>query len=1264
VTIRPFLLVLALLGGAALGRPVAAQQIDIIRGRVTAASDTTPLQGVLVTATTLSGNVSRTARTDRNGRYTISFPGGEGNYWVTFTAIGFTARRYQVLRTADQEILIADARLSPSTVTLEAVRVTERPAASRADTVADVGGTERALAADPGFLTAEQMGDLAAMAAAVPGVQLIPGADGAADAFSVLGLGGDQNNTQLNGLNFGDASLPRDAGFMASLNTSPYDVARGGFSGGQLQLRTRSGSNFIRRSMSSNLVAPPMQWTDRAGIATGQQYTNISLGGAASGPIAPDRMFFSSSFQYDRSLRDLWTLLNSDALGFQTSGVAGDSVARLLDILNRQAVPVTVSGFPGARINDRGSFLGSFDFVPQSSSRGNTYAITLTGNANRSAPAGNAGGFGGFGGFGGGGGGGGGGTGNLITPSRDGTRLNWGAGVQGRQSGLLGFGGIFTETNVGYNISRQDADPYYLLPAGSVRVNSTLADGTASVRSLGFGGSPTLNTASENRTAGFLNTLSWFSSDNRHRVKFTTELRHESYWQDLTFNQFGTYSYNSLAELEQGRPVSFTRQLAPRRREGSQLVGALSLGDAWRPINDLQIQYGLRLDGNRFLVGPATNDSIVRDFGRNNGDVPSRLYLSPRIGFSYTYGTAEQVALLPGMVRAPRAVVRGGVGIFQNTPGTQSIGGAIDNTGLPTGVQQLNCVGGAVPAPDWTGFLRDPGTIPNACADGSLGSVFAIQTPNVVLFDPAFRAQRAVRANLQWSGAVIRNRYNATVDVTWSRNQRQQGSVDLNFPAVQRFTLANEAGRPVYVAPSAIVGATGAIAWRDARLFPSYGRVTQQVSDLESDSRQLTLSVRPLNFNSRVTWSLSYVLADVREQFYGFSSTVGDPRRTEWSRGGFFTRHQLQYSVGYNFLDAVRVSWFGNIRSGIAYTPVVGNDINGDSYTNDRAFIFDPRAAGTDATVAADLTALLANATPEARRCLESQLGRLAGRNSCIGPWTTSANLSIALNPLKIGLPQRASLSFQIQNPLGGLDRLVNGEANLKGWGQTIIPDAQLLYVRGFDAARQQFVYEVNQRFGNTRPQQNAIRQPTSVTALLRIDIGPTRERQQLLQQLDRGRTRPGNKPNVQQLRFAGNTGLINPMQQILQQADSVKLTRRQADSLATLNRWYILKTDSIWLPVARALAELPDKYDHGYAYDRYRRAREASVDLLIAHAPGIKGLLTPDQVRLLPASLQSFLDKRQLQAIRSGTAGADMNSFGGMGGMGGGGFGGMGGRR
>jgi hypothetical protein len=81
--------------------PVAlgAQQLDVIRGQVTN-PEQQPIENANVTATSVSGGVNRTARTDRTGRFTITFPGGEGDYFVTFTAIGYAPRRFEVRRTA------------------------------------------------------------------------------------------------------------------------------------------------------------------------------------------------------------------------------------------------------------------------------------------------------------------------------------------------------------------------------------------------------------------------------------------------------------------------------------------------------------------------------------------------------------------------------------------------------------------------------------------------------------------------------------------------------------------------------------------------------------------------------------------------------------------------------------------------------------------------------------------------------------------------------------------------------------------------------------------------------------------------------------------------------------------------------------------------------------------------------------------------------------------------------------------------------------
>src|SRR6185436_909773 len=173
-------------------------------------------------------------------------------------------------------------------------------------------------------------------------------------------------------------------------------------------------------------------------------------------------------------------------------------------------------------------------------------------------------------------------------------------------------------------------------------------------------------------------------------------------------------------------------------------------------------------------------------------------------------------------------------------------------------------------------------------------------------------------------------------------------------------------------------------------------------------------------------------------------------------------------------------------------------------------------------------------------------------------------------------------------NPLAIADLILHGDQNTRGWGQDIQPDQNLLFVRGFDAAAREFSYSVNDRFGSTRPQQSASRSAAFVSINVNFDIGFTRERQMLTQRLDMGRGRPGTKQTAQAFKSFGTSSIPNPMAMILQQPDSLQLTRRQADSLATLSTKFARHADSVWTPVARILESVGETYSPGEAYQQY----------------------------------------------------------------------------
>jgi hypothetical protein len=1193
---------------AALGfaKPAAAQN-DIIRGKVTD-QEGLPLPSVRVTATSIPGNVTREVRTNGRGDFQIVFPGGTGDYMMGYALIGYLYKQQEIKRLADEEVLIANASLNVVQLDTVSVVASVQQRVNRNQPQQDISGTERPV--NSTNLAADVQGDLAAMVASLPGVLLVPGIDGAADGFSVLGAGADQNSQTLNNMPLGQGNLPRDAQISSNLTTSPYDVTRGGFSGGNFNITANNGSNFRTRGMSWVINVPQLEWTDKAAQATGTEYTNISNGGTVSGPLVLNKAFYNVSYQLGRNSRDNQTLLGNNPLGFQTAGVHEDSVARFKNILTAGGIPGLGGPLHPDRLSDNGSFLGRINIQPPSSTSGQSLGFTFNGGWNRQSPA--------FGGI-------------TQLPSASGDRSSYNGGLQAQHSAYLKM--VLSESNLGFNLSQNSGDPYLTLPGGRVRVTSDLASGSG-VQNLTFGGNQGLSSSSNSFGTSFQNTLSWFDNANKHRVKLGTEVQYSTSTSNPANNLLGTFTYNSLADLENGVPASFSRTLSIPERTTGQVNASLSLGDTYRKTPDFQLQYGIRADALHYTTTPTFNPAVETAFSRRNDRLPTPISFSPRIGFSYTMGESNDIMFFTGQFRAPRAVMRGGIAVLTNSGGGD-IGSAMDNTGLASGAQQLLCIGSAVPTVNWATYGANPASVPTTCAGGAPSS-FTSTVPNVTLFADDFRPSRAVRSNLSWNGAILDARYTLNAEATYSLNMNQQRQVDLNFDNAPRFTLANE-GRPVFVDTGSIVKTSGQIAARDARVTQSFARVSEIRSDMQSHTAQASLRISPIyRVPVKFRWNAAYTLTATREQVNGFNSTDGSPLGVSWAKSAQGP-HQISYGFNYLLFNAITINWNGQFRSGSYYTPLVAGDINGDGYFNDRAFVY-PAGTAADSATAAGMTSLMASASDAVRSCLEKSIGKVAARNSCKGPWSSNASLNISLDRAKFHMPQRALISFSLSNPLGAADLIVNGSNNLKGWGQTPTPDASLLYVRGFDPVSRQYKYEVNQRFGATQPQFLTLRQPVVLTTSVRIDLGATREKQNVEQWVGAGRDRPGTKFQESFYRQQGPNSVLNPLSVILRSQDTLKLTAKQADSIAVLNRRYTYRSDSLWAPIGKNLASLGQTYDINDAYSRYIKARRAQIDMLIQVVGDVNGVLTPAQRRKLPAQVVGFLDPRYLISVRNGT--------------------------
>ncbi|MBL0940000.1 MAG: hypothetical protein IBJ03_13990 [Gemmatimonadaceae bacterium] len=811
-------------------------------------------------------------------------------------------------------------------------------------------------------------------------------------------------------------------------------------------------------------------------------------------------------------------------------------------------------------------------------------------------------------------------------------------------SNYFGFG-ILARSSLGISAQQMRSRPLLTFPSGIVRVNSQLADGSSSIRDLSFGGGPFPLTQSA-LTVALSQQLTWYSRDSKHTIKITSNLSHEQNATNAASNLLGTFQFNSLADLEAGRPALYTRTLNNLTGTTGQLTGGVSLGDAWRPTREVQVQYGVRIDGNAFLYRPTANPALRNDLGIDNSIVPNRIAVSPRIGLQWTYGKSPQVAFAPGAARPPLAVIHAGVGVFQNVGPSALISGPVANTGLDASTQSIACIGTAAPSPTWDRYLEDRANVPSTCADGTISNVFSQNRPSVFAFGPTFRQPRSLRGAVDWASPVLDNRVVLGAQLVYSLNRHQVAQTDRNLDATARFTLDQEAARPVFAPASAIVPLTGNVALASTRRSSAFQRVMLLDSEQQSISRNVVLKLLPVTANKYLRWQLQYSWLDVREQFNGFSSTVGDPFNREWGPILQSGRHQILLSWrSIPLFDLLFFDIQVGARTGARFTPLVAGDVNGDGATlNDRAFIFDP-AHTADSTVARAMQALLTAGAPAARACLARQLGALAARGSCQAPWIATTNLSIGFNPQKIGLPKRLSINLAFTNPLGIADLLINGSRNAKGWGQEIAPDQQLLFVRGFDPATKRFRYEVNQRFGTTRPQQTVARTPAYASLSFGLDVGAPRERQVLTQRLDMGRSREGTRANAATVKALGSGTIPNPMYMILTQQDTLKLSRVQADSLAQLSRVFTQFADSVWTPMARLLETAPTRYDRGDAYAHYTNARERTIDFLMTLVPDVKRLLTSSQKRRLPPQISNYLDARVLRFLRSSSAG-DLSPF------------------
>jgi hypothetical protein len=951
-------------------------------------------------------------------------------------------------------------------------------------------------------------------------------------------------------------AIPRAAHTETRVTGATFDPTRGGFTGANIDVRLGAGDrNYQRRNAFLTLDPRFLQFTDATGRSLGAASGGARGSAGADGEIIRGAMTYNVALDLGRSLSNPSTLLNADPQALLSAGVAPDSVARLLAFAAPLGVPLVASGVPTNRQHDAVTWLGRLDDTRDTL---NTRALTSYAGFTRDGALG---------------------FGPLSAPSAASERRERTLGAQLTLGSYVGAGRrTLNETRIALSGVRTEVAPYQALPGASVLVRSSNPVAGTDVTSVILGGGSFLPTQESKWTLEAGNQTDWNAHGRTHRFRGLLWGRLDGLNERGFSNGLGSFAFNSIEDFTARRASSFSRTLSQPPRAGKVWNTAVALAHNVAPSRYFSILYGARLEADGFIGKPAKNIALEQALSVPTGLAPSRLHLSPRVGFTFTYnrdkdnGSGMMVNQTGSFYRNMSGTIRAGIGEFRDLLHPGILADASASTGLPGGTSVLNCVGAAVPVTDWILFAADTRTIPSQCVNGS--GVLAERAPAVTLIDPSYDVPRSWRASLDWSTSV--NSWLLQIGTLASYDLSQPGVVDANFAGVSRMTLADEANRPVFVSAASIDPASGAVSAAESRKSDQYGGVGVRVSDLRGYGGQLNLALSPdvLKFRNAFQFygSIGYTLQATRREYRGFDGAAfGDPHVREWAAGQNDARHVLVLTSGFWTAKVGTVTLFARAQSGLPFTPLVQGDVNGDGRSGDRAYVPNPETA-SDPNLAAQLRTLLANGSPTARGCLRANLGAVAPRNGCRGPWTQSLNIQWRPpTPRRWG--NRVTPNIYLENVLAGIDQLVHGNS-LRGWGSPATPDPVLLVPRGFDATNRRFNYDVNPRFGDTRPRRTLFRNPFRVAIDFSFNLSTPYDLQQLRRAVEPVKGPTGwHRRTADSLTafYLGRTSDIFKL--LIEQSDSLFLSKAQVKALEVADSPYSARVRDLYLPLGEFLA-------------------------------------------------------------------------------------------
>ena len=1037
ITMRQFLSILLLTGLVSClftNRSFAQATNASITGVVTNGGNQA-VAGATVIVRNESTGFTTTTTTNNGGEYLFQqLPLGKP-YTVTIQHIAFAevVEKGYSLNQGDQ--LQLNFSLKETSTTLQTVDVTAT--ASLRNTIRNLGASTAVTSRDLSQLpiNGRNFTSLINLSPLSNGGQL----SGQISTSTNYSIDGMTSRGPLSGgtTNRGPYSVSMEAIREFEIATNQYDVTYGRAGGGTISTVTKSGTNTFTGSVfgygRTNWLASPY---DIRGNRIDQEYSTYQFGFSLGGPIVKDKAHFFVALDQQADARpfyiaDIRTPADEARLNItqstldqfldiarNTYGVAGSQQTGAFD---RKRPTTTLFARIDWQLNDKNLLTVRNNYVRDMNNQGVSDNSSI----------------------------------NLYEV--------YGSHLSTDNSFMASLRSSFTPTvtnelKAQHLYTLDHGQPNTQLPASNIpraivqQLESTV-DGRPVNTTIQLGGQRYLPEKFQNHVFQLVDNLYW--TKNKINYTFGVDLMYTKLSSLATSEMNGRYYFSGMDNFENQTPYRYAREVAlvdDATVEQGVLNSGLYAQAQSNLGSGLDLTVGVRADYTHYFDSPTFNQDVYDALGLRTDNGVTTFQLQPR--FQLTWDIGERRT----------DILRIGGGIFGSNLNNYSMVNNMLNDG--TKVASVDISGAQVPTPNFPAYRQDPLSAPGQELF-NLPGVDKVSTINMNSKD--IKVPTLYKANLSYNRFISdRFRIGATFSMSFARNNYMY--VDRNMVNDPFFRLANEGNRGVYVPVSGIDASNGAADWTTGRKSTDVSRVLELVSDGKINQYAVVVDATARYYkDGEIT--VSYTWNDTKDNtsYNGNVANtatldlmvVDDPRNL--SAMTYSNNHFRNKVVVYGSLPSFYGVSIGVRYSGIGggrYSIGVNGNVNGDFVSsNDLAYIFDPNNTSNNADIREGMQAILDNpkADKNFKEYLRGHLGQIAERNAVAngfyGVWDVRASKKFTI---------AGTHTIEVSADIFNFANLLN-----KKWGvNESLGKQNILTIRGFDSATNQYIYQVNPNAG------------------------------------------------------------------------------------------------------------------------------------------------------------------------------------------------------